>query len=232
MRTPLLNVLPRSLWNYNPDNTDQEGDNWNGENFSWFSQCRAMPKFPLDHEQTSLRLDGGGRILDAVIRPYPAKVAGIPLAFNYEMMNGEMSFSWMTPQETEHDRLCAHETEIFFPSFLVSGRKLLLEARVDTSQYKCDDQSEFVKKLQVLTEERYAYTYDECRQTLFVIPKDTSAGIKHDIRVRVWPPIQPVFSLNDFWSDFGVWIGVVVSVLVAILVAIVISIVSVWIGYD
>jgi len=232
MRAPLLNVLPRSLWNYNPDNTDQEGDNWNGENFSWFSQRRAMPKLPLDHEQTSLHLDGGARILGAVIRPYPAKVAGIPLEFNYEMMNGEMSFSWMIPQGTEHDRLRTQETEIFFPSLLVSGRKLLLEARVDMSQYKCDDESELVKKLQVLTEERYAYTYDEHRQTLFVIPKDTSAGIKHDIRVRVWPPVQPSFDLNDFWSDFGVWIGAVGSVLVAILVAIVISIVSVWMGYD
>ncbi|KAL9709181.1 hypothetical protein Ac2012v2_007536 [Leucoagaricus gongylophorus] len=214
-----------NLWNYNPDNTDQEGDNWNGENFSWFSQRRAMPKFLLEYEQTSLHLDGGGRILDAVIRPYPAKVAGVPLEFNYEMTNGEMSFSWMIPEGSDNQdgRLRAYETENFFPSLLMSGRKLLLEAQVDMSQYDYDDESELVKKLQALTKERYAYTYDEDRQTLFVIPKDNSPGTKHGIRVRVWPPIRPLFDLNDFWSDFGPWIGTVGAVFVAILVAIIIS---------
>lgn len=225
MCVPFLNFLPHSLWNYNPDNTDQEGDNWNGENFSWFSQRRAMPKFLLEYEQTSLHLDGGGRILDAVIRPYPAKVAGVPLEFNYEMTNGEMSFSWMIPEGSDNQdgRLRAYETEIFFPSLLMSGRKLLLEAQVDMSQYDYDDESELVKKLQALTKERYAYTYDEDRQTLFVIPKDNSPGTKHGIRVRVWPPIRPLFDLNDFWSDFGPWIGTVGAVFVAILVAIIIS---------
>jgi hypothetical protein len=27
-----------SLWNYNPRNTDEAGDEWNHENFSWFSE--------------------------------------------------------------------------------------------------------------------------------------------------------------------------------------------------
>lgn len=32
----------RSLWTYNPLNTDTHGDNWNFENFSWFSQDRRQ----------------------------------------------------------------------------------------------------------------------------------------------------------------------------------------------
>jgi hypothetical protein len=228
---------PSSLWNYNPDNTDTEGDNWNGENFSWFSQRRAMPNFLLEYEQTSPHLDGGGRILDAVVRPYPAKVAGIPLEFNYEMMNGEMTFSWMIPEGSpdgndKDNTLRAHETEIFFPSILASGRKVLLDAQVDMSKYDYDDESQAVKKLQALTREKYSYTYDEKRQTIYIVPKDNSPGTKHAVRVKVWPPVRPVFNLNDFWSDFGIWAGAVGVVVVSIFVAMVLGTVIAWMGYD
>ena len=84
-----LTRLPRlsasRLWNYNPDNDDHTGDDWNGENFSWFSQKRALPPTWLDHAQHSPTLDNGGRILRAVVRPYPAKTAGVPLRFDYEI---------------------------------------------------------------------------------------------------------------------------------------------------
>ena len=63
------------LWNYNPENNDKQGDDWNGENFSWFSRKEALPD---SYEQDSLSLGNGGRILDAVVRPYHAKTAGIP----------------------------------------------------------------------------------------------------------------------------------------------------------
>ena len=80
------------LWNYNPDNDDRAGDDWSGENFSWFSQKRALPSSWLDHTQTSPTLDNGGRILRAVVRPYPAKTAGIPLRFTYEINTSEFEF--------------------------------------------------------------------------------------------------------------------------------------------
>lgn len=217
-----------SLWNYNPDNADMEGDNWNGENFSWFSQRRAMPNFLLEYEQTSPHLDGGGRILDATVRPYPAKVAGIPLEFSYEMMNGEMSFSWLVPEDGE---LRSHETEIFLPSLLTAGRKILVAAQTDMSQYDYDDEVEAMKKLKSLTQERYSYTYDEKRQTLFIVPKDNSPGTKHAVRVRVWPPVRPVFNLNDFWSDFGIWVVAVGVVVVGVLVAILLGAGAVWLEY-
>ncbi len=187
-----------------------------------------MPNFLLEYEQTSPHLDGGGRILDAVVRPYPAKVAGTPLEFNYEVMNGELSLTWIVPEKGE---LRSHETEIFFPSLLATGRKLLLEAQVDMSQYDYDDETQAVKKLRSLTQERYAYTYDEKRQTLFIVPKDNSPGTKHSVRVRVWPPIKPTLNLNDIWTDFGIWIMAVVVVLFGVLTAALMSIITVWLGY-
>ncbi|KAF9452093.1 glycoside hydrolase family 5 protein [Macrolepiota fuliginosa MF-IS2] len=233
MMDAMITGLDRSLvgfnlWNYNPDNTDAEGDHWNGENFSWFSQRRAMPNFLLEYEQTSPHLDGGGRILDAVVRPYPAKVAGIPLEFHYEMMSGEISFSWVVPEKGE---LQAHETEIFFPSLLTAGRKILLEAQIDMSQFDYDDEMQAARKLKSMTQEKYSYTYDETRQTLFIVPKDNSPGTKHGIRVKVWPPVRPLFNLNDFWSDFGIWVAAVVIVVIGVLVAIILGTGAVWFGF-
>lgn len=189
-----------------------------------------MPNFLLEYEQNSPHLDGGGRILDAVVRPYPAKVAGIPLEFSYELMNGELSFTWIIP-EKEKGELRSHETEIFFPSILTSGKKLHFEAQIDMSQYDYDDGAEAIKKIKSLTEERYAYTYDENRQTIFIVPKDNSPGTKHSVRVRLWPPVRPTFNLNDVWSDFGIWVVAVIVVFVGILAAALTTIVSFWIGY-
>lgn len=42
-------------------------------------------------------LDKGARILESVVRPYPAKVAGIPLQFNYEINTGTFALTWVDP---------------------------------------------------------------------------------------------------------------------------------------
>jgi hypothetical protein len=68
------NLVGFTLWNFNPENTDPEGDFWCGENFSWFSRSRALTGLE-SLEQTEDRLDVGARLLSALIRPYPAKVA-------------------------------------------------------------------------------------------------------------------------------------------------------------
>ncbi|KAH9474389.1 Ergosteryl-beta-glucosidase [Psilocybe cubensis] len=206
MITALENSLVGfTLWNYNPDNDDERGDDWNGENFSWFSSKRALPKSVLYYEQDAPSLDNGGRILPAVVRPYPAKTAGIPLRFRYEMNTGTFVYEWMNPEaivsgsddnsspksgspsvfdppRTLRRPLISRETEIFLPSMLAHSRRVIVEGIKDQAD---------------------EYQYDEKRQTLFVVMSDTTPGVKHRIRVSFDPPPKPAFIVNDLWSDFG-----------------------------
>ncbi|KAF9238092.1 glycoside hydrolase family 5 protein [Melanogaster broomeanus] len=152
MMDAMMTGLERSLasftlWNYNPDNNDADGDHWNGENFSWFSRRRALPPSLLDFEQSSFTLDNGGRILPSVVRPYPAKTAGIPLKFEYDMNIGKFTFEW-TAATTTQERT-ARETEIYIPSLMTHGRHLVVEGLAPEDKY----------------------VYDESRQTLFVVRK-------------------------------------------------------------
>ncbi|KAI6041477.1 glycoside hydrolase family 5 protein [Pisolithus marmoratus] len=189
----LMVALERSfanfaLWNYNPSNNDAEGDDWNGENFSWFSSRRALPPSLLDLHQTSFTLDNGGRILSAIVRPYPAKTAGIPLRFSYEMNTGQFTFEWkpsdtITLEEQGQTNVIsvARETEIFVPSLLTHGRKLKIEG------LEPDD----------------TFTHDESRQTLFIVHGTSAPSKMRKVTVFVWPPLRPTFQLNTFWGDFG-----------------------------
>ncbi|KIJ16448.1 glycoside hydrolase family 5 protein [Paxillus involutus ATCC 200175] len=184
MMDAMMTGLERSLasftlWNYNPDNTDAHGDDWNGENFSWFSRRRALPPSLLDLHQGSFTLDNGGRILPSVVRPYPAKTAGIPLKFEYEMNTGKFTFEWTTNTATQEGT--ARETEIYVPSLIAHGRKLVVEGLAPEDQY----------------------IYDESRQTLFVVQGDSAPGKIKKIIVSVRPPLRPHFDVNAFWGDFG-----------------------------
>jgi hypothetical protein len=196
-----LYLLVFRLWNYNPDNNDREGDKWNGENFSWFSRGRALPKSLLYYDQDSPSLDNGGRILPAIVRPYAAKTAGIPLRFRYEMTTGEFEYEWSNPTGSGSDReavsqdsasvelppiaahteLSSRETEIFVPSMITEGRKLIVRG-LDAAD---------------------AWVYDKSRQTLFVLTDSATPGRRHHIEVSLNPPLDAMFEVNDFWSDFG-----------------------------
>ncbi|KAI9070316.1 glycoside hydrolase family 5 protein [Trametes sanguinea] len=209
MMDAMITGLERSLvgftlWNYNPDNDDHRGDDWNGENFSWFSQKRALPTSWLDYSQTSPTLDNGGRILRAVVRPYPAKTAGIPLRFEYEINTGEFTFEWVVPEDATESalaadarrvaRACANDppraghpplktnkTEIFVPSQLAHGRNVVIQG--------------------LAPEDRYVY--DEAHQSLTVMTHKNEPGTVHRITVSVSPLPKPAFVVNDFWSDWG-----------------------------
>ncbi|KAH7928854.1 glycoside hydrolase family 5 protein [Leucogyrophana mollusca] len=187
-----------TLWNYNPDNNDILGDDWNGENFSWFSSRRALPGSWLSHEQTSFTLDNGGRILTSIVRPYPAKTAGIPLRFDYEMNWGEFTYEWICPDSlpsavsgssgtvskpphTGHPIITARETEIFVPSLITHGRKVVVDGLGPEDKY----------------------FHDETRQTLFIVTHDTSPGKRYKITFSVQPPLRSTFAVNTFWGDFG-----------------------------
>ena len=195
------------MWNYNPLNTDAHGDDWNGENFSWFSNARALPPSLLDYEQDSPTLDNGGRILSSIVRPYPAKVAGIPIYFKYEITTGEFTLKWANPQaissteevtpgeipRTLRMPLLSRESEIFLPSQLAHSREIL------------------VKGLR----EKDRYVYDESRQTLFIVTSDDTPGLVHSITVSVDPPARAPFVLNDCWGDFGAVITFIIGALLA-----------------
>ncbi|KIM41720.1 glycoside hydrolase family 5 protein [Hebeloma cylindrosporum] len=194
-----------TLWHYNPYNDDQAGDHWNGENFSWFSRRRALPPSLLYYEQDAPSLDNGGRILSSVVRPYPAKTAGIPLRFEYEMNTGTFTYEWANPIPgdanakspsttktnerkiskpplTLHRPLLTRETEIFIPSQLTHGRNLIVKGLAQGDKY----------------------LYDERRQTLFVVTQDVvEPGRVHSISVSVDPAPRASFFVNDLWTDFG-----------------------------
>ena len=189
--------------------------------------ARASEK-ALPLPQDTNELDLGGRILDAVVRPYAAKTAGIPLKFEYEMATGSFAYSWAvplsgsasgedgtrmsehshgggprvhTPPLISHPPLVARETEIFVPAQLAQGRKLIVEELGD------DD----------------AYTYDAARQTLFILPgvqtgESGNGQVNvHKVRVRFEPPIGGELA-NDVWSDFGAPVAAVSVVLLALVV--------------
>jgi len=87
-------------WNYTPDNDNDRGDQWNGEDLSIFS--RNPRHDPHD-------LDAGGRALEAIVRPYPRAVAGTLLAVRFEPRRGVFGFTF------RHDPAVATPTEVFVP---------------------------------------------------------------------------------------------------------------------
>ncbi|GLB44062.1 putative cellulase (glycosyl hydrolase family 5) [Lyophyllum shimeji] len=218
MMDAMMIALERSLvgftlWTYNPSNNDQIGNDWNGENFSWFSSKRALPPSLLYYDQDAPSLDNGGRILPAVVRPYPAKTAGIPLKFEYEMSSGAFTFEWgNTAPESErddthpiptvegvpqsgHPKITALETEIFLPSLITLGRKVVVDGLDETD----------------------SYVHEERRQTLFIVARDTDPKRIHSIRVSLDPPLTRAFVVNDFWSDFGPRIVALVLLLLGVI---------------
>ncbi|TCD69457.1 hypothetical protein EIP91_007583 [Steccherinum ochraceum] len=205
-----------TLWNYNPDNDDKAGDDWNGENFSWFSNRRALPASLLDFHQAAPGLDSGARILRSVVRPYPAKTAGIPVKFSYEVNTGEFTYAWVVPHsggiqggqmeisvnsppEFGHPPLRSSTTEIFVPSFIVAGGKVIVRGLGPSDKHR----------------------YDESVQTLFIVSGDQTPGRRIEITVSLSSALKPVFEVNDVWSDWGGHIlasgAVVFSILVYLL---------------
>ena len=91
-----------TLWNYTPDNNNAHGDNWNDEDLSLFSR---------DQQDAPRNIHSGGRALQAVLRPYAAKIAGIPKRMAFDMHSREFEFSF------RHDPAVCAPTEIHVPEF-------------------------------------------------------------------------------------------------------------------
>ena len=241
-------ILHDSLWNYNPENDDSRGDKWNGENFSWFSNSRAGPQRTTSGQtlvlaQDAKELDLGGRILDAVVRPYAAKTAGIPLKFEYEMATGTFSYSWAARPSTSPSEEQAASTSTLLarqpssnvnetgspsvhvpPSLTDHAPLLARETEIFVPAQLARGRRLIVEGLR----EGDTYSYDAARQTLFVLPGartemqlggetvDVQAHVLHRVRVRFDPPLSGEHP-NDLWTDFGAPIAAVSVVLLALL---------------
>jgi hypothetical protein len=85
------NLLSSTIWNYTADNTHEEGDHWNGEDLSIFS-------------------NGKGRAAGGWLRPYPMATAGMPISFSWNMPEKRFYFRFRSDPAIEAP------TEIFIPS--------------------------------------------------------------------------------------------------------------------
>ena len=82
MQLTETNLLNYTLWNYTADNTNERGDQWNGEDLSVFS---------LSQQTDKSNINSGGRALEAVIRPYPKAIAGELLSYHYDYKRKELT---------------------------------------------------------------------------------------------------------------------------------------------
>jgi hypothetical protein len=100
------NLVSFTLWNYTPDNTNAQGDRWNGEDLSIYSQ--DQPKGRVD-------LDDGGRALDAVIRPYAARTPGTPSHASFDIRSKVFRYSFL------NDPKIKAPLEVFLPKYHYSA---------------------------------------------------------------------------------------------------------------
>ncbi|KAH8201632.1 hypothetical protein TruAng_004238 [Truncatella angustata] len=148
-----------TLWNYNPDNRAEYGDGWNKEDFSVVNSdeqvmvgdghghiVKARPDYRNSaHEKHELYR--GGRVLDAVIRPYAVKIAGTPISSNWNERTLRFEFQWRyrahkKSKSAEEESLT---TEIYMPAYHYRGRQIHVTATYGLDwTYTADTQTLYV----------------------------------------------------------------------------------------
>jgi hypothetical protein len=73
-------LVHSTQWNYTPDNSNQWGDNWNGEDLSIFSP---------DQQEDEDDLNSGGRAIRGFCRPYVHTAAGTLLRRHFDHETGD-----------------------------------------------------------------------------------------------------------------------------------------------
>lgn len=131
-------------------------------------------------EQEDASLDVGGRLLPVIVRPYPAKVAGIPVSFDYESGTGSFTFQFASRaiassnqagpaiNSSENGSARQHITEFFVPLSLARGRRIVVD--------KMGRGGDF--------------TYDEALQTLFIRTNNQVPDTIHTVSVSFDPPLK------------------------------------------
>jgi hypothetical protein len=97
------NLLNYTLWNYTADNTNDRGDQWNGEDLSVYS---------LSQQHTSADINSGGRALEAAIRPYPKKITGKLTEYDYDYKNKTLTLIFEAAKSVDYP------TEVFVPAYV------------------------------------------------------------------------------------------------------------------
>lgn len=219
------NLIGFTLWNYNPLNEDATGDQWNGENFSWFSNFRARKIGAGSRDQVDTTLDDGGRILESVVRPYPAKVAGIPLSFEYDVNRGEFRFEWARPLPSSSPSPSDVTAALLGANNSVSVKKppLVGQAKL-TSRI-----TEIYLPMQLVHKKKFViafdgaaqgstWWYDAKNQTLFIeqpeYDEEEDENVTYKLIFGLTPPPKALWPVKSHWEDFaGYYAGVVAFVL-------------------
>ncbi|KAI9260260.1 glycoside hydrolase superfamily [Sporodiniella umbellata] len=136
------NLINFTLWNYDVCNDHEYGDHWNGENFSVFSAKKSKIDY-LEHDDNDSKLSkkhlyDGGRVLEAVLRPYAAKVAGTPMSAEFNLDTLQYTFTFV-PHEmnTKHSTV----TEVFVPHFHYGNKTLRSNSNFGECTYKEEKQT-------------------------------------------------------------------------------------------
>jgi hypothetical protein len=107
------NLLSFALWNYAPNNSNDKGDGWNGEDLSLFSPDQYF----TSTDQKS-NIYSGGRAIEAVIRPYPIKTCGIPKRIHFDAKALNRTFLYEFESISSECNYCrSSPTVIFIPTF-------------------------------------------------------------------------------------------------------------------
>ncbi|KDN52579.1 glycoside hydrolase family 5 protein [Tilletiaria anomala UBC 951] len=182
-------------WNFNPDCIFEYGDGWNKEDFSVIAldlPSRDRANVKGDHDE----LYRGGRVLEALIRPYAAKVAGLPVSTHWDRHNWEFTLAWSNSSTVPLDKAdkLSRMTEIFWPTYLFEGERLEVQLSDGT------------------------WRIDENVQTLYVEHADESIGRVHKLRVRVPARARRVPKSMQIGEQDRLVLGAVAFLFVALLV--------------
>jgi hypothetical protein len=118
------NFVNFTLWNYTADNTNLRGDLWNDEDLSIFSR---------DQQTDPGDINSGGRALQAVVRPYAARIPGTPLRMAFDLQSRRFDF------EFELDAEISAPLEVFLP-LIQYPHGVEVEASAGRVEVHTDDQ--------------------------------------------------------------------------------------------
>lgn len=126
-----------SWWNYNPHNTTAEGDYWNKEDFSVVCTEEKGRDVNLRKGFTEDELYRHARCLDAIIRPYAVRVAGVPVESKWDRYNADFTLKYA--ESAKFHELAgegAAPTVLYIPRYHFQLRRL--DVQISDGRYELD----------------------------------------------------------------------------------------------